>query len=218
MTRRSSSTSTPIRVDILPPSVADPGAVFATGALAFESIDTQRLNSTSIYGQGTYHFSDPLRLTAACAATKNEQEGLVAVFFNPAVDLKTDFRALTGKAVLEYDVAAHSTLYGMWSSGIKPGGTAAQYVQDVRLKSKETFPAMPGAKDDKTIQLFDLSKTPPELRKIDLTEIDSMTSTAQWKHPAAVKKPTAAQMADIVAYIRYVATGTRQAVDPSDVQ
>src|ERR1035441_3759882 len=44
--------------------------------------------------------------------------------------------------------------------------TAAQYVQDVRLKSKETFPAMPGAKDDKTIQLYDLSKTPPELRKM----------------------------------------------------
>ncbi|MGA2723108.1 MAG: cytochrome c [Bryobacteraceae bacterium] len=96
--------------------------------------------------------------------------------------------------------------------------TAAQYVQDVRLKSKETFPAMPGAKDDKTIQLFDLSKTPPELRKVDLTEIDSMTSTARWKHPPAVNKPTAAQMADIVAYIRYVATGARQAVDPSDVQ
>jgi iron complex outermembrane receptor protein len=108
---------------VLPPSVADPGAVFATGALAFESIDTQRLNSTSLYGQGTYHFSDRLRFTAGLRGTKNEQEGLVAVFFNPAVDLKADFRALTGKAVLEYDVAAHSTVYGMWSSGIKPGGT-----------------------------------------------------------------------------------------------
>jgi mono/diheme cytochrome c family protein len=96
--------------------------------------------------------------------------------------------------------------------------TAAQYVQDVRLKSKETFPAMPGAKDDKTIQVYDLSKTPPELRKIDLTEIDAMNNTSQWKHPPAVNKPTAAQMADIVAYIRYAATGSRQAVDPAEVQ
>jgi cytochrome c551/c552 len=96
--------------------------------------------------------------------------------------------------------------------------TAAQYVQDVKLKSKETFPAMPGAKDDKTIQLYDLSKKPPELRKIDLADIDSMNSTAQWKHPPAVAKPTAQQMADIVAYIRYAATGARQAVDPADVQ
>ena len=61
--------------------------------------------------------------------------------------------------------------------------TATQYVQEVKLKSKETFPAMPGAKDDKTIQLYDLSKTPPELRKIDLAEIESMTGTNRWKHP-----------------------------------
>jgi mono/diheme cytochrome c family protein len=96
--------------------------------------------------------------------------------------------------------------------------TATQYVQDVKLKSKETFPAMPGAKDDKTIQLYDLSKTPPELRKIDLAEIESMTNPAQWKHPPAVNKHTAQQLADIVAYVRYAVTGTRQAVDPSDAQ
>lgn len=77
---------------------------------------------------------------------------------------------------------------------------------------------MPGAKDDKTIQLYDLSKTPPELRKMDLTEIESMPNTAQWKHPPAVNKHTAQQLADIVAYIRYAVTGTRQAVDPADAQ
>ncbi len=108
---------------VLPPSVANPGAVFATNALAFESVDTQRLNSTSIYGQGTYHFNDRLRFTAGIRGTNNEQQGDVAVFFNPPVDLKNDFRALTGKGVLEYDVAEHSTVYGLWSSGIKPGGT-----------------------------------------------------------------------------------------------
>jgi hypothetical protein len=45
-----------------------------------------------------------------------------------------------------------------------------------------------------------------------------MNNTSQWKHPPAVNKPTAAQMADIVAYIRYAATGSRQAVDPAEVQ
>ena len=96
--------------------------------------------------------------------------------------------------------------------------TAAQYVQDVRLKSKETFPAMPSAKDDKAIQLYDLSKTPPELRKLDLTEIESMTNTAKWRHPPGVDKHTARQLADIVAYVRYAATGIRQPVDPSETQ
>jgi hypothetical protein len=96
--------------------------------------------------------------------------------------------------------------------------TAAQYVQDVTLKSKETFPAMPGAKDSKTIQLYDLSKTPPETRKLELTEIESMTNTAKWKHPPALEKHTPQQLADIVAYIRYAVTGTRQLVDSADAQ
>jgi mono/diheme cytochrome c family protein len=45
-----------------------------------------------------------------------------------------------------------------------------------------------------------------------------MTNTAKWKHPPAVDKHTAQQLADIVAYIRYAVTGVRQPVDPSDVQ
>src|SRR6478672_195305 len=44
-------------------------------------------------------------------------------------------------------------------------GTLTQYVQNVKLKKGESFPAMPGAKDSKTVTLYDLSKTPPEKRQ-----------------------------------------------------
>jgi mono/diheme cytochrome c family protein len=96
--------------------------------------------------------------------------------------------------------------------------TATQYVQEVRLKSKETFPAMPGAKDEKTIQLWDLSKNPPELRKTELADVEAMTGTNKWKHPPGVNKHTPEQLADIVAYIRYAVSGVRQAVDPADAK
>jgi len=95
--------------------------------------------------------------------------------------------------------------------------TSLQYVQNVKLKAGEEFPAMPGPKDDKIVQLYDLSKTPPELRKVEKDEIVSMTGTDKWKHPATVAKLTDEQMADIVAYIRYVATGNKKAVEPSEV-
>jgi putative heme-binding domain-containing protein len=95
--------------------------------------------------------------------------------------------------------------------------TAFQYVQDVTLKGGQVFPAMPGPKDEKVVQLYDLSKTPPELRKLEKDEITSMTATDKWKHPAATEKLTDEQMADIVAYIRWAATGNRNPVDPSDV-
>ncbi len=96
--------------------------------------------------------------------------------------------------------------------------TSFQYVQNVKLKAGEEFPAMPGPKDEKVVQLYDLSKTPPELRKVAKDEISSMTTTNKWKHPATVVNLTNEQMADIVAYIRWAATGNKKAVEPSEVR
>src|SRR5436189_5446227 len=45
--------------------------------------------------------------------------------------------------------------------------TLTQYVQTVKLKKGDAFPAMPGAKDAQTLQLYDLSKTPPEQPQTD---------------------------------------------------
>jgi len=96
--------------------------------------------------------------------------------------------------------------------------TITSYVQNVKLKSKESFPAMPGAKDEKTIDLHDLSKTPAQLRKTDRTEIESMSNNDTWKHSDIAKRYTDEQMADIIAYIRYAVTGTPKSVDPSAVR
>lgn len=96
--------------------------------------------------------------------------------------------------------------------------TAFQYVQDVTLKGGQEFSAMPGPKDEKVVQLYDLSKTPPELRKLEKDEIKSMTGTNKWKHPATMAKLPDEQMADIVAYIRWATTGNKKAVEPSELR
>jgi mono/diheme cytochrome c family protein len=96
--------------------------------------------------------------------------------------------------------------------------TVSQYVQNVKLKSGESFPAMPGTKDEKTLQLYDLSKTPPELRKVEQTDVASMTGTDSWKHPPGISKYTNEQLADIIAYVRYAAIGSRKSVDPEEVR
>jgi mono/diheme cytochrome c family protein len=95
--------------------------------------------------------------------------------------------------------------------------TVTQYVQIVKLKARESFPGMPGVKDEKTIRVYDLSKTPPELLTIERTEVESMTGNDRWKHPPVTRKYTDEQMADLVAYIRYAVTGSRKSVDPSEV-
>ena len=97
--------------------------------------------------------------------------------------------------------------------------TVTQYVQVVKLKSGESFPAMAGKKDDKTVVLFDLSKNPPEKKEVALSDIASQGGANDvWKHPPAASKIQPEKLADIVAYIKYATTGAKKAVDPADVR
>jgi len=101
-----------------------------TGPVAFETRDTQKLYSASIYGQFTYHFTDQLRFTLGGRGTLDNQIGVIQDYFGlldrnsglPFATLKTAFKRATGKAELEYDLTPRNTLYGMVSNGIKPGG------------------------------------------------------------------------------------------------
>jgi mono/diheme cytochrome c family protein len=96
--------------------------------------------------------------------------------------------------------------------------SATQYVQTVKLKTGESFPAMPGADDGKTVQMFDLSKNPPEARKIDKADIASTSGNDKWKHPPMVNKLADDALADIVAYIRFAGGGIRKEVSQDEVK
>ncbi|HXB75451.1 MAG TPA: c-type cytochrome [Candidatus Acidoferrales bacterium] len=96
--------------------------------------------------------------------------------------------------------------------------TATQYVQNVTLKSGQFFPAMPGKKDEKGLSLYDLSKMPPELQVVPQSDIASMSGSDKWRHPPASGKLTDQEIADVIAYVRYAATGTKKAVDPGEVK
>ncbi len=96
--------------------------------------------------------------------------------------------------------------------------TVTQYVQVAKLKSGESFPAMTGKKDEKAVVLFDLSKNPPEKKEVAPADIASMGNNDVWKHPPVVNKISNEKLADIVAYIKYAATGSKKAVDPEDVK
>jgi iron complex outermembrane receptor protein len=100
------------------------------GPVAFETRDTQKLESGSIYGQGTYHITDKLRLTLGGRATVDNQIGVIQDYFGltdrnngvPYAVLKAKFKKVTGRAELEYDITKLNTVYAMVSNGIKPGG------------------------------------------------------------------------------------------------
>ena len=96
--------------------------------------------------------------------------------------------------------------------------TRTQYVQVVKLKNGSEFPGMPGAKDDTTTQYYDLSVTPPELKKLNRSEISSVADNATWKHPPESAGYTAKQLADVIAYIKWASYGDTKGVNPADVE
>jgi hypothetical protein len=77
---------------------------------------------------------------------------------------------------------------------------------------------MPGAKTATTVELYDLSKMPPELRKVDQADIESMRNNEQWKHPPLSRGYTPDEVADIIAYVKYAGSGDRRKIDPDDVK
>ena len=94
-----------------------------------------------------------------------------------------------------------------------------EYVETIKLKTGDPFPGMKvQSADATTLQYYDLSKTPPELRKFAPADVESKSDNSAWKHPPSAGGYTNQQIADIVAYIRWAAAGEKKAVDPSDVE
>ena len=61
--------------------------------------------------------------------------------------------------------------------------TVTQYVQIVKLKSGSSFPAMP-PKDAPTVDVYDLSKMPPELHKVEKADIGVDVAEQRLETPA----------------------------------
>jgi mono/diheme cytochrome c family protein len=96
--------------------------------------------------------------------------------------------------------------------------TRTQYVQWVKLKNGKEFPGMPGAKEGATIEYYDLSVTPPALKKLDKSEIASAGDNATWKHPPESAGYTPQQLADIIAFIKWASYGDTKSVSTADTE
>jgi hypothetical protein len=88
----------------------------------------------------------------------------------------------------------------------------------VKLKGGEAFPTMPGPKDAKTMELYDLSKMPPAVHKVEQSDIESFKSNENWKHPPLTRGYTPEEMADVIAYVKYAGSGDKKKIDPDDVK
>ncbi len=95
--------------------------------------------------------------------------------------------------------------------------TMTAYVQEVKTAAG-TFPGMLKQKQGDEIQIWDLSQTPPALRTFASKEVLSMKGNESWKHPPASTDYTSQELADIVGFLKWAATGSMHEIKISDVE
>ena len=81
-----------------------------------------------------------------------------------------------------------------------------------------TFPGVQKQKQGDESQIWDLSQTPPVLRKLTSKDIVSMAPDKHWKHPPATAEYTSKELADIVGFLKWVSTGSTREIRVSDVE
>jgi hypothetical protein len=90
-------------------------------------------------------------------------------------------------------------------------------VYDVKTAS-ESFPGIMKQKQADQMDVFDLSKTPPVLRSLPSKDVVSMTRDDKWKHPPTSAGYTAQELADIIGFLRWAATGDTKEVKVDDIE
>lgn len=90
------------------------------------------------------------------------------------------------------------------------------YVQEVKTAG-ETFPGFVQQKTADEVDVWDLSQTPPTLKKLAAKDV-SMVNNSTWKHPGATADYTPQELADLIAFLKNAATGTRKEVRVADVE
>jgi mono/diheme cytochrome c family protein len=89
------------------------------------------------------------------------------------------------------------------------------YVQSFKTAAG-TFPGMLKEKQPDQSEIWDLSQTPPALRKLPNSQILSVQRDQTWKHPPASVEYTPQELADLIGFLRWAATGSVKEVKASE--
>jgi mono/diheme cytochrome c family protein len=88
----------------------------------------------------------------------------------------------------------------------------------LRVKTPNgSFPALLKQKQGDESEFWDLSQTPPVLRKLTSKEIVSSDRDTKWPHPPATIDYTAQEFADLIGFLQWAATGSQKEVKASEI-
>ena len=99
------------------------------GDVGFISDSKPERDSTSVYGQGTWHFNEAWRAVFGLRYTEDEVYSEVTNFYGrEGTDIiETSSEKVTGRLVVEHDLNESTMAYGAYTRGFKPGGSNLTY-------------------------------------------------------------------------------------------
>jgi hypothetical protein len=92
------------------------------------------------------------------------------------------------------------------------------FVQEVRTAQGRTFPGLQQQIEGDTIYIQDLGVVPPLLRPIKTADIVSMRENVKWGHPPASADYTPQELADVIGFIKWAASGSHHEITPADLK
>jgi len=95
---------------------------------------------------------------------------------------------------------------------------STEYVQDVKTADGKSFSGIQKQKQGDELQIWDMSQTPPVLRTLAAKDVTSMTRETKWKHPPTAAGYTSQELADIIGFLKWAATGSKTEVKIEDVE
>ena len=96
--------------------------------------------------------------------------------------------------------------------------TATAYVQEFQLLGGRKFPGIEKEKTGELVEVFDLGRIPAVLLKLKSSDILSRHGTSDWCHPPTAAQYKAEELADIIAYLKFVATGTPKEISATELR
>jgi hypothetical protein len=91
------------------------------------------------------------------------------------------------------------------------------YVQEYKIKDVGTFPGIQ-KEGSSGAQIWDLSKMPPELHDVKPGDISSQKQNEKWKHPPAAAGYSGQELADLIGWLKWAATGSTKEVKPDEIE
>jgi mono/diheme cytochrome c family protein len=94
----------------------------------------------------------------------------------------------------------------------------AETVQMVKPVKGSSFAGLLRQKEAENIEIWDLSQMPPVLRTFQAVDIQSLKRDEKWKHPPSVTSYDGRELADLVAFLKWAATGSVKPVTAEEVE